>query len=932
MIKKLTVIYLVLCILSTIGFAFSVGADENIPITYWTDDEFVGTGFADESGDGDTEETAYLIENAQQLAYLAKTVNEGNNYDGKYFRITADIDLKDHLWTPIGDYDGWQALAQFKAKVFDGDNYEIKNLTICSEDEKAKGLFGVVNASNPEGGDSKVIIKNVKITDCNIASSYFSGALVGNASYVKLNVVNCSASGKIGTLNERFPLIAGGLFGYICVSSEIENCSANVEVSGQYAGGFVGDAGEGVKYINCYSTGNVNGSVNAGGFAGNYYTGTTFENCYATGNVFGNDNVGGFASQGGEKNSFINCYATGNVFGNNHVGGFIGHDETSEMLKTENCYATGNVEGIDYVGGFIGRLSSPAQISNSYSKGNITGNGYVGGFIGSIDNMRSGIEYTEIRRCYSSGNVLGNDYVGGFIGNNKNILNYGYDEIYGITEHCYSVGDVQGNNHIGGFIGQNEGVVSRCYTIGNVTGLLEDVGAFLGSYNPIYRWSAYTSGVTASHYIPEINGDMPNCPYDIWEEVWGMQPRTIEYMKSETAITSLGTNWQADITPNINNGYPILKWQVSTPIDAEFSITDLSKVYTGIPQAPTITNDKGLVENTDYIVTYNGNSEEPIETGTYAVEITVTNQYFTAVGQTSASFEIYKRSSGSASSGVGQITATPTANIQSGEVSKGTEIVLSCPTEGASIYYTLDGKNPTVNSTLYTVPIVIDKDTNIKFMALKSGFSSSQIATFNYTVSSDGVINNSTDFSIKENASTIKYMSGYNDNTFKPDQAITRYEMLEALNNLLDFKNDGSHNLTDVTADYDKLVSLFTGAGIIEGYEDNTFKGTAGLTRAEFVKIMSVILDLEIEASVENKFTDISTHWANDYINSFADLNYLKGYDDGTFKPDNKLTRAEFVTIINRIINLNTENENNHFNDLTSDHWAYNDILKVYIK
>ena len=123
----------------------------------------------------------------------------------------------------------------------------------------------------------------------------------------------------------------------------------------------------------------------------------------------------------------------------------------------------------------------------------------------------------------------------------------------------------------------------------------------------------------------------------------------------------------------------------------------------------------------------------------------------------------------------------------------------------------------------------------------------------------------------KENANEIHYIKGYSDNTFKPDQDITRYEMLEALSNLLDFKNDGSHNLTDVTADYDKLVALFTGAKIIDGYDDNTFKGTDGLTRAEFVKILSIILNLETKETTENKFTDISAHWAKDYINNFAD-------------------------------------------------------------
>lgn len=127
----------------------------------------------------------------------------------------------------------------------------------------------------------------------------------------------------------------------------------------------------------------------------------------------------------------------------------------------------------------------------------------------------------------------------------------------------------------------------------------------------------------------------------------------------------------------------------------------------------------------------------------------------------------------------------------------------------------------------------------------------------------------------------------------------------------------------------DVSVAYFQSANVIDGFEDGTFKGEQGLTRAEFVKIMINILKLDIKDG-KSTFNDMSGYWSEKYIAEFTKLGYLKGYDDGTFKPDMRMTRAEFVAIINRIIKAKTTSVPQVFTDLPSTHWAYNDIMATY--
>lgn len=245
-----------------------------------------GNETADFEGEG-TAANPYEIQNVEDLKKLAEkvngdeTANSGVTYEGKHFQLTADIDLKNEEWTPIGTkvYVGefGQPESRYFQGTFDGGRHQITNLTITGRNEYV-GLFGYV--------------KNATIQNCNVAgevSGYnFVGGIVGAVDGKTNNILNCSFQGNV-TGNAY----VGGIVGQVQNQCEVSSCYAIGTVHGgnDKVGGIAGEGRGAIK--NCYALADVSaGGKFVGGIAGDASS-VTIENCYYSGEVSARGSAGG---------------------------------------------------------------------------------------------------------------------------------------------------------------------------------------------------------------------------------------------------------------------------------------------------------------------------------------------------------------------------------------------------------------------------------------------------------------------------------------------------------------------------------------------------------------------------------------------------------------------------------------------------------------
>ena len=179
------------------------------------------------------------------------------------------------------------------------------------------------------------------------------------------------------------------------------------------------------------------------------------------------------------------------------------------------------------------------------------------------------------------------------------------------------------------------------------------------------------------------------------------------------------------------------------------------------------------------------------------------------------------------------------------------------------------------------------------------------------------------------------YVMGYPDGTVQPGGYITRAEASTIFFRLLtDETREQYWATTNAYSDiksgdwYNNAISTLSSAGIVSGYPDGTFRPNAPITRAEMSKIIALFAKLD---KTTDRFSDIAGHWAEAYIKLAAGNGWIEGYPDGTFKPQQNITRAETVTMINRVLERVPSDEDHllservmlTFPDCKSGDWFY---------
>ena len=157
------------------------------------------------------------------------------------------------------------------------------------------------------------------------------------------------------------------------------------------------------------------------------------------------------------------------------------------------------------------------------------------------------------------------------------------------------------------------------------------------------------------------------------------------------------------------------------------------------------------------------------------------------------------------------------------------------------------------------------------------------------------------------------YIVGYPNGNVEPNGNITRAEVATIFFRLLTEKvrtanSTQSNSLSDVTRGqwFNHAVSTLSSMGIVKGHNDGTFAPNAPITRAEFAAIAARFDDKNTDTS--SKFTDIASHWAKNEIGIAANKGWINGYPDGTFRPNQYITRAEAMALVNRVLNRLPEN------------------------
>lgn len=194
---------------------------------------------------------------------------------------------------------------------------------------------------------------------------------------------------------------------------------------------------------------------------------------------------------------------------------------------------------------------------------------------------------------------------------------------------------------------------------------------------------------------------------------------------------------------------------------------------------------------------------------------------------------------------------------------------------------------------------------------------------------------------IFNSADHYAYIIGYPEGDVRPENNISREEVATIFYRLLTEESREkmmahTNDLQDVNSDRwsNNAISTMENGGYVTGYEDGTFKPGAPITRAEFVTLATRFYGDVVAADAA--FRDVSNHWAKQFIDKAVFYRLINGYDDDTFRPEQHITRAEVMRIVNTILNrhvtvdgLLPEAIANNWSDNSADAWYYTDVFEA---
>ncbi|WP_028551205.1 chitobiase/beta-hexosaminidase C-terminal domain-containing protein [Paenibacillus sp. UNC451MF] len=899
--------------------------------------------------------------------------------------LGADISIGDTSWVPFaafhGELDGkGKSIKGLQGRAsgtsaygFTAENYgKIVNVSFADANLTAGANTGIVAGINHSGA----IISGITVSGSVKGDDYTGGitgkneGAISNVILQSLNVSGADYTGGVAGSNENMiskvtmhDLTVQGANNTGGLTGENKGGLSSVSIQGltvngtDFTGGATGNNGGTISDASIQSL-TLNGANHIGGLTG--ANSGSAEQVVVNGTIDAAGSVlGGIA--GSNEGKISKAYSRGIIHPKNAgqealVGGIAGVNGKAGDIRESFSFADISVTSDQATAGGIVGLNQ-GLIGNTYYSGRVqakaTTKAWAGGIAGHASEgvISDSMNYGEVIAAVGGKIVLGKTFFGGIVGQKEAaamIKNTAFNKQMLKSDTAYYNAN---GNRAAGVEGEAAGLLAKDFVQGTLPvslntgiwkaakGFYPQLAAFNG--NGASKLSAAAIILGDKDVIHNIKSE-----FELTQDgelAWTADPREISINSASGSLKgSMNLAGKAILRATVNGDSRELT--VNMPVPAFAETAQKPKAITGDNPFNTKTSVALAADEANGIIYYTLNGSQPDQwSQVYTAPIVLTNtttiKAITMADEKESS-EVFSAiwtkqepepSRGKGGGGGGWFPpvvsepaviayigekAVQTDDLASVTVAKNSKVTLKAP-EGQIIYYTTDGSTPTKNSLRYTGELLITRNMTIKMITDQND----QVVTIHYQVEN-------AKFDLKSDVSQMKYISGYENNEFRPDNSLSRYEITDMLAPLLNREDVTVGNLLrDVDSGKQNQIAFFASAGIIDGYPDNTFGGEKGLTRAEFVVVMSRVLKLDINQTGDASLSDVSGHWSEKYINAFTKAGYVEGFPDGTFKPDSEITRAQAVVLINRIIGIKKQDLPEKFSDLPPAHWAFRDIM-----
>ena len=850
----------------------------------------------------------YEIKTIDQLETFRDIVHGANNQTADtdaHAVLMDDIDLSEICgesagnWTPIGNSE-----ENAYTGTFDGAGHTISGLYINDSTANYQGLFGYLSTD----GDNIGTVQNLTVDGTVSGSGDYVGGIVGYNS--SGTVTNCAFSGSVSGSKS-----VGGVVGENSGSNgSVEKCHNTGSVTGsEDVGGVVGHNNDGTVTGCIFSgSGSVSGSNTVGGVVGYNNGGTvtgcifsgsgsvsgysnavggvvgrnfggTVENCYntGTGTVTGTDDcVGGVVGLNG--GTVENCHNIGEVSGKISVGGVVGDNGGT----VENCYNTGKVSNGIYVGGVVGYNAVTPQegssVTNCYNTGSVSDGTYTGGVVG--------LNGASVENCYNTGSVTGSaNSVGGVVGLNS-----------GNVKNCYYQIDKGATVGIGGTTADDTTTVTKTAAEDFHSG---EVAYLLQSKQTTPVWGQNLMNKPKDNY-PQLRAFDADTP-QVYKVAFmnDSEEHDAKYANSGMTVGSPTTN-------PTKEGYTFAGWFTESSGGSQWNFSTavtknmtLYAQWTAVEEpTPTPTPDPTPSGPSTGDSTGWDDIRDELENTAKGDEITIDMG-----DETKVPAEIFESLAGKdveISFDLGDIQwSVNGADIPTDTDFTDLDLGVNLDTHGipVNVINTITGEVGTVQITL----------------AHNGEFGFTMTLTAPLGVENSGYWANL--YHYDEDADQLTFETAAeidaDGSVSLPMSHASQYAIV------IDTHSHATVDVSDLFIDiapdawYKDAVQYAYDNGLMTGVSDTEFAPEATTTRA---MIVSILARLEgVESAEAAGFADVNDDWYATAVNWAANVGVVNGYEDGTFKPNTAITREQLAAILMNYAAYKGEDVSNRA-DLTS--------------